>query len=143
LAQVLACGAQTDIVSSVSPQIQFATKSLISDTDEKQCRVSVEVGCLPRTGKERKDYRKWVRPAVSPVTISDPFKVAVSEYPIRIEIILCVLLIVVAAAFTGSLLRPCRPGDRSITAGSVILLAGCPREESTGKSIWQRARQMQ
>jgi hypothetical protein len=51
------------------------------------------------------------------------------ELPPRIEIFLCILVIVVAAAFSGRLLRPCRPADWSMTAGSVVLLAGCPDRE--------------
>jgi hypothetical protein len=65
------------------------------------------------------------------------------ELPPRTEILLCIFLIVVAAAFSGRLLRPCRPADWSITAGSVVLLAGCPHQQSEGKYLWRQVRQSQ
>jgi hypothetical protein len=79
--------------------------------------------------------------AISDNNIQIPLERAMSDRSTRIEIGLCILLIVVAAAFSGFLLRPCRSGDWGITAGSVVALAGCPREESAEKLLWQRAPQ--
>jgi hypothetical protein len=61
-----------------------------------------------------------------------------NEHPTRIEIVLCILLIVITTMFSGYLLQPCRPGDWAVTAGSVVMLGGCPPGENARKLLWQR-----